>query len=1129
MHLLKRYTQCLAITMLAVLLLSAGNCLAFDFIKPYTGPVKFKYTNWEEEDKSGPGNKNGLIDQQGEILHGIAKINTINADNTANTTLWVDGLAGEELTAEFGGYVAKSIYPYSNGSAIEFTDGWLKIYIHPAGLFDATYPGSGVTDGTLFLSFKAVGGIVSADGTITLRSTVDTLTSPFSGKGAGYLQLVGGSHAALFGGVGAKLFMNSTILSPDPSGSGWAVQSEDPIRGVTGCSGKIGDFVWNDLNHNGIQDAGEPGIPHARLTLLDAANRELHSTTTGANGDYLFSPLCAGTYKIVVDEATLPAGVLPTPSNVGTDTAVDSNGSPATVTLATNDTADVSIDFGYTTPCTGKIGDLVWHDKNRNGLQDAGEAGIAGVPVTLKDAAASTVIATTATDANGFYSFSGLCATTYTVEATTPTDYTPTNPLIGPDRAADSNGSPTTVVLASDSSADLTADFGFITPCTGTIGDLAWYDQNRNGIQDAGEPVIAGATITLSVAGSPIATTATGNDGKYSFPGLCAGTYSVDATTPTGYLPTSAGVGTDQAIDSNGSPAPVTLPTDTSSDLTIDFGFVSPCTGSIGDFVWHDKDRNGIQDATEPGMNGIKLNLLNAARSIIQTTTSATVAGMDGAYQFSGLCPGNYTIEVDSATLPAGYTPTIPAAPGSDMTNDSNVSPYSVSLAEGEKNATVDFGYVTPCTGAIGDLVWHDLNRNGIQDETNEGIDGVTVNLTYPDGTVKSTTTNNGGAYQFTGLCAGNYTVIVDSSTLPPGYTATGSGVAGSTPANDSNGSPAYVNLPDDATSNPTIDFGYLPPCAGAIGDFVWNDVNMNGIQDSGETGINGVTVLLRNPADNTTYTATTTNANGYYLFKGLCAGTYKVEVNESTLTPGFVATISNAPGSTLANDSNGSPTVLELPIDFSDETNDFGYYMATGKGCSLTWGYWKTHSEFGPAPYDDAWAQLPNGASTPFFLSGQTWYQMLRTEPRGNAYYILAHQYAAAYLNKLNGADVTVISSQLTDAEALFKLYEPSDKLSSSVRSTFIALAYTLDQYNNGNIGPGHCKDTNEHHGCKDTHHEHDKDGNCVIRPKKCEEYDHAHDKDGNCVVPHKESGSCNDKSHPHNREGKCIIKVHR
>ncbi len=133
--------------------------------------------------------------------------------------------------------------------------------------------------------------------------------------------------------------------------------------------------------------------------------------------------------------------------------------------------------------------------------------------------------------------------------------------------------------------------------------------------------------------------------------------------------------------------------------------------------------------------------------------------------------------------------------------------------------------------------------------------------------------------------------------------------------------------------------------------------------------------------------------------------------------------------------------------------------------GCTLTQGYWKTHSEFGPAPYDDTWAQLSSGASTLFFDTGKTWYQVLWTAPQGgNAYYILAHQYIAAYLNGLNGADTSAVTSQLAHAAVLLNQYDGNplgmDKIKGAVRTDFINTAAVLDQYNNGYIGPGHCSE---------------------------------------------------------------------
>ena len=78
-------------------------------------------------------------------------------------------------------------------------------------------------------------------------------------------------------------------------------------------------------------------------------------------------------------------------------------------------------------------------------------------------------------------------------------------------------------------------------------------------------------------------------------------------------------------------------------------------------------------------------------------------------------------------------------------------------------------------------------------------------------------------------------------------------------------------------------DFGYAAdPMTGSIGDFVWFDDNKNAIQDPGEDGVPGVTVRMTNQATNEVLTQVT-NADGKYLFAGLDAGTYFVEVLTST------------------------------------------------------------------------------------------------------------------------------------------------------------------------------------------------------------------------------------------------------
>ena len=133
--------------------------------------------------------------------------------------------------------------------------------------------------------------------------------------------------------------------------------------------------------------------------------------------------------------------------------------------------------------------------------------------------------------------------------------------------------------------------------------------------------------------------------------------------------------------------------------------------------------------------------------------------------------------------------------------------------------------------------------------------------------------------------------------------------------------------------------------------------------------------------------------------------------------------------------------------------------------GCTLTQGYWKTHSMSGPAPYDDAWKNLGGlEENTLFFKSGITWINVFRTPPAGNAFYNLAHQYMAAKLNVLNGAGTTTaVATAIASAEALFNsLASGSVTLTSAQTRTARTLASTLDQYNNGLIGPGHCDESN-------------------------------------------------------------------
>src|SRR5207237_511940 len=132
------------------------------------------------------------------------------------------------------------------------------------------------------------------------------------------------------------------------------------------------------------------------------------------------------------------------------------------------------------------------------------------------------------------------------------------------------------------------------------------------------------------------------------FSNLAPGTYTVSVTTPAGYVPTATGQGTT-ATDSNASPSGTTPSALASggSDQTIDFGFYKPV--SIGNFVWNDLNGNGIQDNGEPGINGVKVTVSGTTGTGASFSESQTTSG-NGAYQFTDVPPGTYSVTVDTST-----------------------------------------------------------------------------------------------------------------------------------------------------------------------------------------------------------------------------------------------------------------------------------------------------------------------------------------------------------------------------------------------------------------------------------------------------------------------------------------------
>ncbi|MVM34724.1 DUF11 domain-containing protein [Spirosoma sp. HMF4905] len=478
----------------------------------------------------------------------------------------------------------------------------------------------------------------------------------------------------------------------------------------------------------------------------------------------------------------------------------------------------------------------------------------------------------------------------------------------------------------------------------GSLGDFVWQDTNKDGAQTSGEPGIDGVKVYLydQSGTTKLDSTVTAGGGKYLFDSLTDGSYVVRFIAPTGYQSTSANAASvpddlDSDAGLNGFTGVYTI--DTSQPVsstarnnpTVDAGFFLP-TASLGNYVWADLDKDGIQDTGEPGIPGVVVTLISNGTVVTSTTTNGS-----GIYSFTGLTPGvPYSV---SFTAPAGYTATL-AQVGGDLT-DSDADPItgltrSVTLAPGENNLNLDAGFYIP-SASLGNYVWVDLDKDGIQDDGEPGIPGVVVTLISNGTVVTSTTTNGSGIYSFTGLTPGvPYSV---SFTAPAGYTATLAQVGSDLTDSDADpitGQTRSVTLAP-GENNLNLDAGFYIPSA-SLGNFVWLDTNKDGYQQPGEPGISGVVVVLLD-GNNSPITSTTTNSSGFYLFTGLTPGVpYSVSFVAPTgyqATAGSDGVVNDATNSD-ANPITGQTRSVTLAPGENNLNLDSGFYPSCPTDFSL-------------------------------------------------------------------------------------------------------------------------------------------------------------------------------------------------
>ena len=603
--------------------------------------------------------------------------------------------------------------------------------------------------------------------------------------------------------------------------------------------------VYRDADRSESLEDGEKLYQGVTVDLLDNAGNVVATTTTDAHGAYAFTNLEEGTYKVRVHKEGPIADLVQTE-----DPDATKDNTSGDITLELNDPIKENVNFGYISD--NSISGTIYRDDNRSNSLNGGEAGYPEQTVQLLDKDGA-VIKTTKTDANGNYSFDNLPDGTYSVKVVKDGALTDLEQTEDPDATKDSASEP--IVLNEDNPTKKNVNFGYVPDyfIKGTI----YRDGNRSGALDAGEKLYKGVTVNLVDAdGTVVATTTTDADGTYSFDKLPAGTYSVKVVQD-GPIASLEQTGDPDATKDNAS-EPITLNNDNPSTTDVNFGYVN--NNSLSGTVYRDDSRNGDQDGTEPGYSGVTVQLLDASGNVVATTTTDA----NGAYSFSKLPDGTYSVKV----VKDGELADTEQTEDPDANKDNASEPVTL----GEDNPTkdnIDFGYVPDYS--IHGLVYRDGDRNEMHGATEKGYANQTVELRDKDGKVVATTTTDAnGAYSFSKLPAGDYTVKVVKDGALTDLDQT------EDPDSTKDSASGVISLSNDHRTETDVNFGYI--ANNSINGTIYRDGDRDGKKGDTEGRYSGVTVQLLDK-DGKVIATTTTNKDGKYSFEHLPDGTYSVKV----------------------------------------------------------------------------------------------------------------------------------------------------------------------------------------------------------------------------------------------------------
>lgn len=716
--------------------------------------------------------------------------------------------------------------------------------------------------------------------------------------------------------------------------------------------------VYHDRNEDLFQDpgAGEEGIAGVSLALLRRNGSGLYvpvvrdgkpvTATADSLGRYAFGlewALEPGTYRVVETQpAAFSISVGAVPGNVGGLTIGSSPNSDEITDILIADGGTAAVDYDFAEANPARIAGCVYHDRDRDGVRDAGEIGLADVRLDLLDETGQP-IASVRTGPDGCYAFTDLRAGLYEI-----VEFQPATWIDGAETVGQVNGAPRGVVAANDRIAEVAMrsgeqgvgyDFGEFL---GSLSGQVHVETNGNCLLDPGEAVLPGVAMTLVDQLGTTRTTTTDAQGRYAFVDLPEGTYSVIESQPAAYFNGGQTAGSGGG-DASGVNRITRIVISSASPHLTDYNFCE-ALGSLSGYVFHDLNNDGQFDSenAESPIAHVLLRLLDGeGRPVPSNGTPITATtDADGHYRFDRLSPGSYQIAEyqpddwrdgkDSPGFVAFGTPAQRIL-GASIAND--VIGRIDLIQSGSDRGTMrgvqyNFGELRGIS--IAGHVYTDLNGNCVfepeatfpQPQQREApLSGVVVRLVDASGRlVSETRTDASGAYAFRDLTPGRYTL---EQTQPADYFDVGH-VAGNL-----GGDTGVPNRIADITlvsgdEGVGYDFCEAPPAE--LTGYVFQDgpailvttgegsapihTIRDGIRTSDDTPIAGVWLELRNGLDGSPVTSddvlpgyhasgvlrVQTDADGHYRFAGLPRGNYAVYQTQ----PSGYADASDTPGTTL-------------------------------------------------------------------------------------------------------------------------------------------------------------------------------------------------------------------------------------